>query len=510
MEIEDTNRPGEETGNHLNQPASDGFMFDNSYARELGGFYVNWQATQVRSPKLIKFNRQLAEELGLEGDALDSEKGARIFAGNALPAGAMPLAQAYAGHQFGGFVPQLGDGRALLLGEILDRNGHRRDIQLKGSGPTPFSRAGDGRAALGPVLREYLIGEAMHNLGIPTTRALAAVVTGEPVFRETVLPGAVLTRVAASHIRVGTFQFFAARGEEEKVRRLADYVIDRHYPELRGRPDRYLELIEQVSHRQAALVAGWMHVGFIHGVMNTDNMAISGETIDYGPCAFMDHYDPATVFSSIDTHGRYAYANQPRIAQWNLARFAETLLPLIDADKTRAIARATDVVNAFSENYQCRWLTGMRAKLGLMSQEEADLNLATEFLTTMEGNRVDYTLAFRYLGEAALGQGEKIRALFADPSAYDAWSERWRSRLSRDGALLRDRAEGMRRANPAFIPRNHRVEEALSAALERRDYAPFDTLLKVLSRPYDDQSEFADFAGPAPEGQGCYRTFCGT
>jgi uncharacterized protein YdiU (UPF0061 family) len=493
-----------------NNSAAARFAFDNTYARQLEGFYVPWKAAQVAQPRLVKLNRELAEELGLDPVALDSEEGAKIFAGNEIPEGAAPLAQAYAGHQFGGFVPQLGDGRALLLGEVIDRNGRRRDIQLKGSGPTPFSRAGDGRAALGPVLREYLIGEAMHALGIPTTRALAAVVTGEPVFRESALPGAVLTRVATSHIRVGTFQFFAARGEQAKVRRLADYAIDRHYPELKGHANPYLGLLERVCDRQAALIASWMHVGFIHGVMNTDNMAISGETIDYGPCAFMDHYDPATVFSSIDTQGRYAYANQPRIAQWNLARFAETLLPLIDADENRAITHATEVVNAFPERYERHWLKGMRAKLGLFSEEEADLNLAAGFLTAMEGKKVDYTLAFRYLADAALGQEEPIRALFADPAAYDLWSGHWRARLSREAVAPLERAQAMRHTNPAFIPRNHRVEEALSAAVERGDYVPFETLLNILSRPFDDQPEFAAFAEPAPEGQGCYRTFCGT
>jgi uncharacterized protein YdiU (UPF0061 family) len=407
-------------------------------------------------------------------------------------------------------VPQLGDGRALLLGEVIDRNGHRRDIQLKGSGPTPFSRAGDGRAALGPVLREYLIGEAMHALGIPTTRALAAVLTGEPVFRESALPGAVLTRVAASHIRVGTFQLFAVRGEPDKVHRLADYVIHRHYPELKGHANPYLGLLERVCETQAALIASWMHVGFIHGVMNTDNMAISGETIDYGPCAFMDHYDPATVFSSIDARGRYAYANQPRIAQWNLARLAETLLPLIDADENRAIARATEMVNAFPEKYQRHWLKGMCAKLGLVTDDEADLNLATGFLTAMETKKVDYTLAFRYLADAVLGREEPIRALFGDPSAYDLWSEHWRARLVREAVAPLERAQAMRRVNPAFIPRNHRVEAALSAAVELGDYAPFETLLHILSRPFDDQPEFAAFTEPAPEGQGCYQTFCGT
>ena len=493
-----------------NNPAAGKFAFDNTYARELEGFYVPWQAAQVARPALVKLNRDLAEELGLDAEALDSEQGARIFAGNETPEGAVPLAQAYAGHQFGGFSPQLGDGRALLLGEVIDRNGHRRDIQLKGSGPTPFSRNGDGRAALGPVLREYLIGEAMHALAIPTTRALAAVVTGEPVYRETALPGAVLTRVAASHIRVGTFQLFAARGEQDKVRRLADYVIDRHYQDLKNHPNPYLGLLERVCDRQAALIASWMHVGFIHGVMNTDNMAISGETIDYGPCAFMDHYDPATVFSSIDTRGRYAFGNQPSIAQWNLARLAETLLPLIDTDRNRAIAQATEVVNGFPGLYERYWLQGMRAKLGLASEDEADLNLVNSFLAALESNTVDYTLAFRYLAGAALGEEEPIRALFADASAYDLWSEHWRSRLAREAVTPAERAQAMRRVNPAFIARNHRVEEALSAAVERADYAPLETLLNILSRPFDEQSEFAAFAEPAPEGRGCYRTFCGT
>src|SRR5499433_2522057 len=494
----------------VNNSAAAGFVFDNTYARELEGFYVPWKATQVAQPTLVKFNRELAEELGLDADALDSQEGARIFAGNETPEGAAPLAQVYAGHQFGGFVPQLGDGRALLLGEVIDRNGRRRDIQLKGSGPTPFSRAGDGRAALGPVLREYLIGEAMHALGIPTTRTLAAVLTGEPVFRESTLPGAILTRVAASHIRVGTFQFFAARGEQAKVRRLADYVIDRHYPELKDDANPYLRLLERVRDKQAALVASWMHVGFIHGVMNTDNMAISGETIDYGPCAFMDRYDPATVFSSIDTHGRYAYGNQPKIAQWNLARFAETLLSLIDADRNRAVARARQVVNNFPQRYEHHWLNGMRAKLSLVTEEEADLNLATGFVTAMAGNKVDYTLAFRYLANAALGDEEPLRALFSDASAYDHWSQHWRARLARESMAPVARVESMRRANPAFITRNHRVEEALSAAVERDDYAPFDSLLNILAHPFDDQPEFAAFAEPAPDGQGCYRTFCGT
>ncbi|HEX9264626.1 MAG TPA: YdiU family protein [Candidatus Binatia bacterium] len=494
-----------------NTSAAARFAFDNTYARELEGFYVPGKAAQVARPSLVKLNHELADELGLDAGALDSEKGARIFAGNETPEGAAPLAQAYAGHQFGGFVPQLGDGRALLLGEVVDHNGRRRDIQLKGSGRTPFSRAGDGRAALGPVLREYLIGEAMHALGIPTTRALAAVVTGESVFREDgALPGAVLTRVAASHIRVGTFQFFAARGEQAKVRQLADYVIERHYRELKDHANPYLGLLERVCDSQAALIASWMHVGFIHGVMNTDNMAISGETIDYGPCAFMDHYDPATVFSSIDTRGRYAYANQPKIAQWNLARLAETLVALIDADEKRAIAYATEVIHAFPVQYERHWLKGMRAKLGLVTEDEADLNLAAGFLTAMEGKNVDYTLAFRDLADAVLGEEGPIRALFADASAYDLWSKQWRARLARETVAPLERAQAMRRVNPAFIPRNHRVEEALSAAVECGDYAPFTTLLNILARPFDDQPEFAAFTEPAPEGRGRYRTFCGT
>lgn len=486
------------------------FRFDNTFARDLEGLYVSWKATPVSRPTLAKFNRELAEELGLDTDALDSEEGARIFAGNQAPDGAAPLAQAYAGHQFGSFVPQLGDGRALLLGEVIDRYGRRRDIQLKGSGRTPFSRAGDGKAALGPVLREYVIGEAMHALGIPTTRALAAVTTGEPVYRESTLPGAVLTRVAASHIRVGTFQYFAVRGELAKLRLLADYVILRHYPELRSHATPYLALLVSTAERQAALIARWMHVGFIHGVMNTDNMSISGETIDYGPCAFMDHYDPATVFSSIDLHGRYCYANQPMIAQWNLARLAETLLPLIDSDSDRAIARASEVINAFPGLYERHWLAGMRAKLGLFSEEEGDLALATGLLTVMQGKNVDWTLAFRYLADAAEGREERIHALFAEAPDFLEWSKVWHSRLSRESVARSDCARAMRGVSPAFIPRNHRVEEALSAAVERADYAPIDTLVKILARPFDEQPEFAVFAEPALPGPERYRTFCGT
>jgi serine/tyrosine/threonine adenylyltransferase len=486
------------------------FPFDNSFARELEGFYVPWKSVQVTRPSLVKVNHALAEELGLNANALESEEGARIFAGNESPDGAAPLAQAYAGHQFGGFVPQLGDGRALLLGEVIDVHGRRRDIQLKGSGRTPFSRSGDGRAALGPVLREYLIGEAMHALGIPTTRALAAAMTGEPVYRESALPGAVLTRVAASHVRVGTFQYFAARDEFDKVRRLADYVIARHYPELLGHATPYLALLAGVGERQAALIASWMHVAFIHGVMNTDNMAISGETIDYGPCAFMDHYDPATVFSSIDHRGRYCYANQPMIAQWNLARLAETLLPFIDEDNERAIARATEVLNQFPDHYERRWLEGMRAKLGLDREESGDRDLANGFLSLMHQNHVDWTKAFRCLSEAASDPEAPMRALFGNAPSYDLWNDQWRSRLLRESVSPSDRTKAMRQVNPMFIPRNHRVEEALGAAVERSDYAPFERLLQVLARPFTDQPESAAFAEPASGGQEHYRTFCGT
>lgn len=484
--------------------------FDNTYARELAGYYAPWKPASAPQPELIQFNRCLADELGLDADALDSAAGARVFAGSVVPSGASPLAQAYAGHQFGYFSPQLGDGRALLLGEVIDHQGQRRDIQLKGSGRTPFSRRGDGKAALGPVLREYLIGEAMHALGIPTTRALAAVTTGETIQRETPLPGAVLTRVAASHIRVGTFQFFAARGEQDKVRKLADYVIARHYPELEGQADAYLALLAAVRDRQVMLIARWMHVGFIHGVMNTDNMAISGETIDYGPCAFMDRYDPATVFSSIDTQGRYAYANQPSIASWNLARFAETLLPHIDADESRAVARATETVTAFGERYAQCWLEGMRSKLGLSNQESGDLDLVTGFLSALHDQQVDFTLAFRYLADAAEGRVQGLRRLFADTSMFDRWHAQWDERLRRDPIAPLARAAAMRQVSPAFIPRNHRVEAALSAAVEHADYAPFTALLEVLSRPYADQPAYAAWAEPPPHGQPPYRTFCGT
>ncbi|NDD30991.1 MAG: YdiU family protein [Proteobacteria bacterium] len=479
----------------------------------MDGFYVPWQAAPATHPRLVKLNRDLARQLGLAEDALDSEIGARIFSGTETPEGAAPVAQVYAGHQFGGFAPRLGDGRALLLGEVIDRDGQRRDIAFKGSGATPFSRGGDGLAALGPVLREYIIGEAMHALRIPTTRALAATTTGEWVYRERRLPGAVLTRVAASHIRVGTFEYFAARGERDQVRRLADYVIARHYPEISAEPHRYARLLEAVCERQAALVAKWMLVGFIHGVMNTDNMTLSGETIDYGPCAFMDRFDPATVFSSIDHGGRYAYGNQPGIATWNLARLADTLLPLFDGfDDTPepAVEQATDTVKGFLDRYWRHWLTGMREKLGLERAHDDDLELARGFLEVMKKGRTDYTLVFRALADAAEGDEAPLRTHFKDATSIDSWLESWRKRLSLDDVTSEARARSMRAVNPRFIARNHRVEEALEAAVERDDYGPFETLLQVLARPFDEQPDADEYARPSPGHADTYQTFCGT
>jgi uncharacterized protein YdiU (UPF0061 family) len=487
--------------------------FDNTYAGQLEGFYVPWMPELVPAPTLLRLNGPLAEELGLDVDALQSGGAAQAFSGNDLPAGATPIAQAYAGHQFGGFSPQLGEGRALLIGERLDRQGRRRDIALKGSGRTPFSRGGDGKAAVGPVLREYLIGEAMHALGIPTTRALAAVRTGEVVERERSLPGAVLTRVASSHIRVGTFQFFAARGEHEKVRRLADYAIARHDPDLAGREDRYLAWLSAVAERQAGLIAQWMHVGFIHGVMNTDNMAISGETIDYGPCAFMEAYDAGAVFSSIDAGGRYAYGNQPAIAQWNLARFAETLLPLMAEASAieRATAEATGVIRAFPAQYEARWLAGMRAKLGLMTPHDDDAVLVNDWLALLHAQEVDFTLAFRRLAGHAAGEREPLARLFPESQALGAWLARWQQRVGLEPGLAPERAGRMRQVNPIYVPRNHRVEEALTAASEHSDLAPFEALLDVITHPFEERPGREAYAVPAPRDvTACYKTFCGT
>jgi len=487
------------------------FDFDNTYARELEGFYVPWKGAEVPAPKMIRFNHELAVELGLNADTLDSDAGAEIFAGHVAPEGATPLAMAYAVHQFGGFSPQLGDGRALLLGEVIDAQGQRRDIHLKGSGRTPFSRGGDGKAVLGPVLREYVIGEAMHALHVPTTRALAAVTTGEKILRQDgPEPGAVLARVASSHLRVGTFQFFAARGETERLRQLADYAIARHYAELADRPDRYLGLLSAVRDRQAALIASWMHLGFVHGVMNTDNMTISGETIDYGPCAFIDAYDLAAVFSSIDHQGRYAYGNQPQIAQWNLARLAETLLDLINPDDSEdAVRQATEAVNGFPAAYERAWLDGLRAKLGLATAEEGDMALGEALLAIMHTAGADFTRVFRSLSTAAMGDASRTRALFENPSQIDAWLEGFQARLAREPGSAEDRAAAMNRVNPVYIPRNHMVEAALQSATGG-DLAPFERLVEVLADPFTERAGLDVFALGAPTGFGPYTTFCGT
>jgi uncharacterized protein YdiU (UPF0061 family) len=484
-----------------------GWAFSNSYAALPPRFFARLDPVAVADPRLIKFNGALATELGLEWQ--DDTPLAAIFAGNVVPAGADPIATAYAGHQFGQFVPQLGDGRAILLGEVIGRDGARRDIQLKGSGRTPFSRSGDGRAALGPVLREYLVSESMHSLGIPTTRALAAVTTGEPVFRGVRLPGAILTRVAASHVRVGTFEYFAARGDMDAVRCLADYVIDRHYPELKSADRPYVELLAALTRRQAALVAGWMHVGFIHGVMNTDNTAISGETIDFGPCAFMDAYDPATVFSSIDGYGRYAYGNQPAMAQWNMARFAETILTLIDADAQRAVDTAAPVVNSFREHFEVCWIAGLRRKIGLVTSEEGDPALVSALLDLMQRAGADYTLTFRRLCDAADAGSEDILGA-APPGELAQWISAWRSRLARDPQSPPDRARAMRTANPAYIPRNHRVEAAITAATEQADFGPFNEMLQVWSRPYEEQRGREAYLTPPLPAERVLQTFCGT
>jgi uncharacterized protein YdiU (UPF0061 family) len=488
------------------------FPFENTFARLPDRFFARVAPTPVAAPRLIRLNRGLAADLGLDAEWLAGPAALDVLAGRRIPETAEPIALAYAGHQFGHFVPQLGDGRAVLLGEIVDRHGVRRDIQLKGSGRTPFSRSGDGRAALGPVLREYVVSEAMAALGIPTTRSLAAVVTGEMVARETLLPGAVLTRVAASHIRIGTFQYFAARGDTDGLRLLADHVIARHYPDAAATDRPYGALLDGVVRRQADLIARWMLVGFIHGVMNTDNMSIAGETIDYGPCAFMDGYDPATVFSSIDHHGRYAYANQPRIAAWNLARFAETLLPLLNDDETKAIAQAEEALAGFAERFQTSYLAGMRRKLGLSGADAGDGQLVQDFLDLLSQAQADFTLAFRRLSETGDGPeaDQSLRSLIGRTDLYEAWVSRWRERLRADPRSGPARRSAMLGVNPAFIPRNHRVEAMIDAAVQRDDFAPFEELLAVLARPFDDQPGYAAYMEPPHEHERVMQTFCGT
>ena len=488
------------------------FAFDNSYARLPERFYSRLAPVRVSSPRLVRLNEKLAVHLNLDPAALSSPGGVAVLAGNRIPERADPLAMAYAGHQFGMFVPQLGDGRAILLGEVIDRDGVRRDIQLKGSGRTPFSRSGDGRAALGPVLREFIVSEAMAALGIPTTRALAVVTTGETVWRDRPLPGAVLTRVAQSHIRIGTFQFFAARGDVEATRHLADYVIARHYPDAAGEKNPTLALLNLVIERQADLVAKWVLIGFIHGVMNTDNMSIGGETIDYGPCAFMDTYHPETVYSSIDHTGRYAYGNQPRIAQWNLTRFAETLLPLLSEDTNAAVEVAQNTLGTFLPRFDQAFAAGLRRKLGLLRAEPGDTLLAKDLLDRMAANSADFTLTFRRLCDAAGGarKDNDVRRHFDDPGSFDEWARQWRERLSAECGDPAERLAVMRSANPAFIPRNHLVEEAITAAQDRGDFKPFETLLSVLAAPYEDQPGFARYAEPPRPDQVVHQTFCGT
>jgi uncharacterized protein YdiU (UPF0061 family) len=480
-----------------------GWQFNNTYARLPGVFHASATPAPARAPRLAIVNRRLARELGLNLDALTPEAAAALFAGQSLPTGSVPIAQAYAGHQYGGFT-MLGDGRAILLGEQRTPSGRLVDIQLKGPGRTQFSRGGDGRAALGPMLREYIISEAMAGLGIPTTRSLAVVTTGESVYRESVRKGAILTRVASSHIRVGTFQFLLARQDLANLRVLADYAIDRHYPELASVPNKYQEFFRAVSDRQAALIARWQQIGFIHGVMNTDNMAISGESIDFGPCAFMNTYNPNTVFSSIDRNGRYAYGNQPAIAQWNLARFAETLLSLIDDDREKAVAVATEALEDWATLFERYWLEGMRKKIGLQTPEDGDRELIQALLDWMEKSRADFTNTFRELSNAGMPTGEKYQE-----AEFQSWYASWQQRLSRDGQPENSAYTLMQSVNPAVIARNHRVEEALAAAEEQDDLKPLHRLLAVLAKPFEVGPDTAYFQ-EVPEDDGTYRTFCGT
>ena len=487
--------------------------FDNSYAGLSDLFHARQQPTPVANPSLIKVNHALAQLLNIDPQWLESSEGVATIAGNRVPVGADPIATAYAGHQFGGWVPQLGDGRAILLGEVFGTDGNRYDVQLKGSGRTKFSRGGDGRSPLGPVVREYLVSEAMAALGIPTSRALAAVTTGEPVDRQDgPLPGGVLARVARSHIRIGTFQFLAGREEVDAIRQLVDYVIERHYPDIASPANPALELFQHVIGRQAELIARWQMVGFIHGVMNTDNMLVSGETIDYGPCAFMDVYDPATVFSSIDRRGRYAYGNQPSIAGWNLAQLAHALLPVIDDDSDAAVAAAQDAINAFPVQYQAAWLRGMLSKIGIEEAVDGDEELLGDLLTLMQEKESDFTLTFRALSDRVHPQsadGGGVRELFTFTDAWNPWLQRWSDRIGSGSRTGEEIQRSMNSVNPAFIPRNHLVEEAIAAAYEG-NLQPFETLGEVLSRPFAYDARHAVFATPPRPEQVVCATFCGT
>ncbi len=476
---------------------------DNRFARELPEMAVPWQAEEPAEPRLLALDEPLAAALGLDPAWLRGADGVRLLTGTGVPEGATPVAQAYAGHQFGGFVPRLGDGRALLLGELTGADGRLHDLHLKGSGRTPFARGGDGLAAVGPMLREYVVSRAMHALGIPTTRSLAVVATGRTVRRETPLPGAVLARIASSHLRVGSFQYARATGDPDLLRRLADHAIARHHPGAAEAERPYLALFDAVIAVQAALVARWMLVGFVHGVMNTDNMTISGETIDYGPCAFLEAFDPATVYSSIDHGGRYAYGNQPVVAEWNLARLAEALLPLLHDDEEQAVALAVASLGGFRGRYSAAWSAGMRAKLGLPGEGDPAVvaGLVDELLPMLRESRVDHTSFFRALAAAARGDAEPTRRLFVDQEAIGDWTARWRA--------LGPDADAMDRVNPVYIPRNHLVEEALTAATDG-DLGPLERLLDAVTAPYDERPGLERYAAPAPPDFGAYRTFCGT
>lgn len=485
---------------------------ESRYAQDLAGLYVPWRATPFPAPSLLVLNAPLAAELGLDAERLRSPEGIETLLGQQLPEGARPLAMAYAGHQFGNYSPRLGDGRALLLGELVDRAGRLHDLHLKGSGRTPFARGGDGKAVVGPMLREYLISEAMHALGVPTTRSLAVLETGEKVARDELLPGAVLVRVAASHLRVGTFELAAATGDPDLLRRLTDHAIARHCPEAARAERPALAFYEHVLAVQAELVARWMLLGFVHGVMNTDNTTVSGETIDYGPCAFLDRHGTQTVFSSIDHGGRYAYGNQPGILQWNLARFAEALLPLLDPDQERAVALATATLERFADRFLVAWRRGLRAKLGLAAASDSDedgTRLLDGLLERLTSQQVDHTLFFRRLSDAVRGDEAPVRGLFTDPVAFDAWAADWRALLARVPADRRAVADAMDRVNPIYIPRNHRVEEVLAAATGG-DLAPFHALLDAVTRPFDERPGLERFAEPAPPDSPPHRTFCGT
>ena len=482
--------------------------FDNSYARLDEKFYQRISPAPVKDPRVILVNRELASEMDFPLPESDSEL-AGLFSGNKPPQAAEPLAQVYAGHQFGNFVPRLGDGRAVLLGEFLNKAGKRYDIQLKGSGQTMFSRNGDGRSPVGPVIREYIVSEAMFQLGIPTTRALAMTTSGETVYQEQELPGGVFTRVASSHIRIGSFEYFASRNDYDAVKTLADYTINRHYPELKEAENPYMALLGKVCSAQARLVAKWMRIGFIHGVMNTDNTTVSGETIDYGPCAFMDGYDPAKVFSSIDHYGRYAYARQPSIAQWNLAAFTGCLLPLIHKDLEEGKSRAEEIVQGFGAEFRQHYFSEMCAKIALVPTNPAR-ELIDEFLQLMQNSKVDFTNSFRHLGKAVRKDHEPLLELFADREQLHNWLQKWRGELKKQGIEPETATSAMNSNNPAFIPRNHRIEQAISAALEQDDFAQTKKLIKVLQRPYEEQPEYAEYMNPPKPSERVYQTFCGT